>query len=523
MSFEQYPIVSQGQNTDIIRQGHNILTAKVGNLTGLITNNKISVVDAINSLQNSFDTLTASAYPPLANEQWLVALNAVGDGNINLFKFSIDNELILGRSFIPFSSSIDLGKESNPYRALYSVLIQTDKIKSLSDEDLLTIEINDKTILLESIDATNTLISVDSNLEIKSDHTKITSNDKSFELDPTTGALLPGVSGSQDLGSSDKRIDDVFATNLNLTGSITVPSGVGLPIGSGTIWFGPDNQVPSNYLIAKGDVVLRATYPTLFGLIGTTYNIGGEAGTEFRLPDMRGRLPFGIDTSYVPGDTINKKFGSVNHNHSIPAHRHNIDAVAISSSGPHTHPLSSCSGSNISFEHVHSASHSHAHTLSLSDNAHHHGFQNATIEGSVANISGSILVGDGSSADFPTGNVVQGLNQNNGSVTSGWRTNPLSLTQSVHNHTISGTVGIDTHNHTILGGISTASFNTGGPASNNATTMNGHQHSISSSGSHAHTVPAHWSKPTGTSGDAAMTSGDNNPPCIALWFIIKVL
>lgn len=48
------------------------------------------------------------------------------------------------------------------------------------------------------------------------------------------------------------------------------------------------NSSPTGWLQADGSVVSRTTYAALFAAIGTTYNTGGEAGTDFRLPDLRG-------------------------------------------------------------------------------------------------------------------------------------------------------------------------------------------------------------------------------------------
>lgn len=45
---------------------------------------------------------------------------------------------------------------------------------------------------------------------------------------------------------------------------------------------------PQGWLKANGQVVSRSTYARLFAAIGTTYNTGGESGTQFRLPDVRG-------------------------------------------------------------------------------------------------------------------------------------------------------------------------------------------------------------------------------------------
>ena len=45
-----------------------------------------------------------------------------------------------------------------------------------------------------------------------------------------------------------------------------------------------EDAIPDGWLECNGQVVLRADYPDLFAAIGTTYNTGGELGTEFRLP-----------------------------------------------------------------------------------------------------------------------------------------------------------------------------------------------------------------------------------------------
>jgi microcystin-dependent protein len=51
------------------------------------------------------------------------------------------------------------------------------------------------------------------------------------------------------------------------------------------------------YLVADGSVLTRTEYPRLFAEIGTTYNTGGETGTQFRLPDYRGVFIRGLDKS----------------------------------------------------------------------------------------------------------------------------------------------------------------------------------------------------------------------------------
>jgi microcystin-dependent protein len=50
------------------------------------------------------------------------------------------------------------------------------------------------------------------------------------------------------------------------------------------------------WLLCNGAIVSRTTYAALFAVIGTAFNTGGEAGTDFRLPDMRGRTIIGVGT-----------------------------------------------------------------------------------------------------------------------------------------------------------------------------------------------------------------------------------
>lgn len=54
-------------------------------------------------------------------------------------------------------------------------------------------------------------------------------------------------------------------------------------------------SAPSGFLLCAGQVVNRADYPNLFAVIGTTYNTSGETAAQFRLPDLRGRVPAGVD------------------------------------------------------------------------------------------------------------------------------------------------------------------------------------------------------------------------------------
>lgn len=87
-------------------------------------------------------------------------------------------------------------------------------------------------------------------------------------------------------------------TNLNVTSINGSPyvAGGGMPVGALIMWpggnptSGPINA-PPGYLECVGQTLPIGSYPALYAAIGNTW--GGQGGVSFRLPDTRGRTPFG--------------------------------------------------------------------------------------------------------------------------------------------------------------------------------------------------------------------------------------
>ncbi len=52
-------------------------------------------------------------------------------------------------------------------------------------------------------------------------------------------------------------------------------------------------SAPTGWLLCDGSAVSRATYATLFGIIGTTYGIGDNS-TTFNVPNMKSSFPIGV-------------------------------------------------------------------------------------------------------------------------------------------------------------------------------------------------------------------------------------
>ena len=67
--------------------------------------------------------------------------------------------------------------------------------------------------------------------------------------------------------------------------------------------FGGANA-PNGWFICDGSVKSRTDYAYLFSVIGTSFNSGGESGSEFRLPDLKGKVAVGYDSIQTEFDHL---------------------------------------------------------------------------------------------------------------------------------------------------------------------------------------------------------------------------
>ena len=149
------------------------------------------------------------------------------------------------------------------------------------------------------------------------------------------------------------------------------PTADTIPVGSMTVW--TTTTAPAGWLLCYGQEVSETTYAGLFAVVGTTFNTGGEAGGNFRVPDMRGRAPFGKDdmggtpaNRISGGTTIGGTGGAETYTlttSELPAHTHSITTFFGSSStgtdgristantnvGPQTAGATGSSGSGAAF------------------------------------------------------------------------------------------------------------------------------------------------------------------------------
>jgi microcystin-dependent protein len=82
--------------------------------------------------------------------------------------------------------------------------------------------------------------------------------------------------------------------------------GMEIPIGSltssGSMVMWPGLTPPTGWFICNGQLLSTTAYPALFAILGYAY---GGSGANFAVPDLRGRVPAGVDgTGRLTGSTV---------------------------------------------------------------------------------------------------------------------------------------------------------------------------------------------------------------------------
>jgi len=265
------------------------------------------------------------------------------------------------------------------------------------------------------------------------------------------------------------------------TNWIELASGAPVPIGGSLDYAGSGDPADTRYLLEDGRAISRATYATLFGLIGTTYG-SGNGTTTFNIPDSRGR------TSVAPDDmgtaagaasrlSANKTLGASGGAETktlatgeLPSHTHAVGTLAMDSQGSHDHGVGTLTIANES-AHVHaisltsggqSADHSHSGTTGGRSAAHTHGMSQSrgSYTFGTSGITATIVEIIGASGSYNTG---VSMNTESADHTHAFTTGGASVG---HTHSVSGNTGSTSHTHSISGSV----------ASNGA-----HTHTISGS------------------------------------------
>lgn len=140
-------------------------------------------------------------------------------------------------------------------------------------------------------------------------------------------AVVDNFAGLQDLVDALSS----FASTMK-SGAYYAPVGLIAPFG------GLSGQIPEGWFLCNGDPKSTSTYADLYAVLGTNA-YGTDSGGNFYLPDLRGRVPFGLnaDNSDVSARTNTENATTANRS---PKHKHTSSLTATSGGVDHNHGYS---------------------------------------------------------------------------------------------------------------------------------------------------------------------------------------
>lgn len=131
-------------------------------------------------------------------------------------------------------------------------------------------------------------------------------------------------------------INKVKAADMNEIKSVVnaAVGAIGENSPTGMISLFAGSTAPTGWLICDGTAVSRTTYADLFTAIGTTYGTG-DGSTTFNLPNLKGRVPVGLDSTDTSFDALGETGGEKTHTlleAEMPSHTHKLGIAGTSGS-----------------------------------------------------------------------------------------------------------------------------------------------------------------------------------------------
>ena len=97
---------------------------------------------------------------------------------------------------------------------------------------------------------------------------------------------------------------------------------------TGTIQMYAGLIAPSGWMICDGSAISREIYSELFNVIGISYG-AGDGNVTFNVPNLKGKVPVGLNSSEIEFDTLGKSSGEKTHiltTPEMPSHNHTFQA-----------------------------------------------------------------------------------------------------------------------------------------------------------------------------------------------------
>lgn len=121
-----------------------------------------------------------------------------------------------------------------------------------------------------------------------------------------------------------------------------------IPVGGIVSYAGLSAPGGGKFMLCDGSAISRTSYSSLYSVLGTYYG-SGDGSTTFNLPNLKGRVPVGLDSTQTEFDVLGEAAGAKTvalTTAEIPSHLHNLGTLAVvsnttgvttQSGGSHTH------------------------------------------------------------------------------------------------------------------------------------------------------------------------------------------
>lgn len=129
-------------------------------------------------------------------------------------------------------------------------------------------------------------------------------------------------------------VDALWAKTKKYVAAHSGSAGSSAVIGSILMFAG--ETAPDGWLLCNGQAVSRTDYADLFAVIGVAYG-SGDTSTTFNLPDLGGRVPVGVNDTYLVGGHGGNETHYITTDE-MPAHNH---TASTASAGAHDHAMNS--------------------------------------------------------------------------------------------------------------------------------------------------------------------------------------
>lgn len=150
----------------------------------------------------------------------------------------------------------------------------------------------------------------------------------SAEINAVLDTVYEAINGNID-DANIKGAAGIAYSKIDFAGSNPfIPSGIILSYGGAV--------APTGWLLCQGQAVSRTTYTNLFAVLGESYG-AGDGSTTFNLPNLKGKIAVGYDSTQTEFDALGETGGDKTHTltvDEIPSHTHTLNAGNFENAQP---------------------------------------------------------------------------------------------------------------------------------------------------------------------------------------------